>query len=342
VNAPSISVVVGAYRRERFLREAVESILAQTIPRAQVEIVVTKDFVSEPIDRFLTAHGVTVLQDDDPHIGPWLSRAVAATHAPWVAFLDDDDRFEPRRLARVLEVVSAHPDLGYYRNRVAVIDVAGEPIAPHRWAAHEVDGALDGSGPLWVASSEKTANFPAVERLHPLFNSSSIVVQREILSGEMADRFLETQNPDPLLFLAGLVAPCGMFFDDQRLTLYRRHPENITKTLWALRHGFEDSRRLAEIAERRAPPPYASWLRARSVHIEKRLWSEGISAGLLASVPRKELISLSTGYLRFLGRHPEERALDAATWAAPAYAAASVVFPGLARGVRRAAAQLRG
>ncbi len=339
---PAISVVVGAYRRERFLREAVDSILAQTVSRDRVEIVVTKNFSSAPIDAYLSAEGVTSLYDDDPHIGPWLSRAIATTHAPLVGFLDDDDRFEPNRLARVLEVFGAHPELGYYRNRVSVVDTRNEPIPRRLWALHEVDAALDGTGPLWVAPSEKVASLTTLRRLYPLFNSSSIVVRRPVLEGEMAERFRETQNPDPLMFLAGVVAPYGMFFDDQRLTRYRRHPENITKTVWALRHGFEDSQRLAEIAERRAPPAFAAWMRARSVHIEKRLWTETISDRLLAGATRAEIAPLAAGYLRFLARHPEERGWDAATWAAPAYAAASLTLPGIPRRVRAATAQIRG
>jgi len=338
---PKVSVIVGAYRRERYLPAALESVLAQTVPRESFELVVTKNFRSESLDRAILKAGAISLVDDDPHIGPWLSRAVGRSHAPLVAFLDDDDEWERDRLQRVLAVWEAHPDLGYYRNRVVVVDEAGSPVPRQRWGTHEIEAALNSAGPLWVPGKEKVAHLAEVKRLHPLFNSSSIVVRRELFNGELGERFRETQNPDPFLFLAGVVAPFGLYFDDRRLTRYRRHPGNITKTVWATRHGFEDSRRLADLAERLAPREYADWLRARSVRIERRLWTESIAGAVSENAPRRLVASQAAGYVRFLRQHPSERGTGAATWAALAYAGAYLTLPGFIARVRRAAARVR-
>jgi glycosyltransferase involved in cell wall biosynthesis len=338
---PRISVVVGAFRRERFLTAAVRSVLAQTLPRDDIELLVTKGFVSGPVDRFLEDHRVRALQDDDPHIGPWLWRAISATSAPLVAFLDDDDLYEPGRLARVVEVFRDHPDVGYYRNRVNVVDADGNPLPTRYWGRHEVDAELDTTGPVLIPPSEKVARLPTLKKTYPLFNSSSIVIRRELLDGEMAERFRETQNPDPFLLLAAVVSPFGLFLDDRRLTRYRRHPENVTNTVWALRHGFRDSVRLAELAERLAPREYADWLRPRSVRIEKRLWTESIAAAVAGRAARREVVSLASGYLHFLQRHPEERKADAPTWAAPGYGMTYVLMPALAQRALRAARELR-
>lgn len=339
---PRVAVIVGAYRRETFLRDAVASVLAQTVPRSTMEVLVTKNFDSPTLDPWLAHEGVRVLRDDEPRIGPWLWRAVSATQAPLIAFLDDDDSWEPERLARVLEVFDGNPDLGYYRNRVRVTDVRGEPLPPGRWAPHERDVELDRAGPVLVGPTEKVARLPVVRRTYPLFNSSSIVVRRDVFRGEVVDRFLETQNPDPFLFLAAVLSPFGLFLDDRRLTRYREHPANITRTLWAVRHGWEDSVRLAELAERSAPAPYTKWLRARSVAIEKRVWTETIAARVAERAPRAELARLGAGYLRFLSRHRELMGLDGSTWAAPAYASAYIVAPATVRRLRAGAARTRG
>jgi glycosyltransferase involved in cell wall biosynthesis len=340
--SPRFAVVVGAYRRETFLREAVGSVLAQTVPRSSYEVVVTKNFDSATLDPWLTSEGVRLLRDDDPHIGPWLLRAIGVTRAPLVAFLDDDDAWEPDRLARVAELFDQHPDLGYYRNRVRVTTDNGSPMPTSRWGGHELDPELDRTGPIFVPPGEKVTALPVIRRTHPLFNSSSIVIRREVLSGEVAERFLETQNPDPFLFLATVLSPFGIFLDDRRSTRYRRHAENITKTLWAVRHGYDDSVRLAKFASERAPAPIAEWLRARSVAIEKRLWTETIAERVVAAAPRAEMARLGAGYLRFLTRHREVVHLNGATWAAPAYASAYVLAPAIVRRVRAGAAHARG
>lgn len=338
---PRISVVVGAYRRERYLRSAVESVLHQTLPRDYVELIVTKNFGSPDLDRFLSESGALVLRDDDPHIGPWLWRAIEASRAPLLALLDDDDTWEPSRLERVLAVFAAHPDVGYYRNRVTVVDEDGALVLPRFWGPHEQDRTLDATGPIYIPADGKVAKFPAVRDTFPLFNSSSVVVRREILAGPMEAGFKETQNPDPFLFLAGVVSSFGLFLDDRRLTRYRRHPENVTNTVWALRHGFEDSVRLAELARGRVPREYADWLARRSIRIEKRLWTESIAAAVVRRASRREVVSLGSGYARFLRQHPEERRTDAPTWAAPAYGLAYLLMPGFARRALSAAKRLR-
>ncbi|HLM69764.1 MAG TPA: glycosyltransferase, partial [Thermoplasmata archaeon] len=304
-------------------------------------IIVTKNFLSPTLDPWLAGEGIRLLHDEDPHIGPWLWRAVSATTAPLVAFLDDDDAWEPDRIARVLATFDRYPQLGYYRNRVRVVDVHGAPLPAARWANHELDRELDRTGPILIGPAEKAARLPLVRRTHPLFNSSSIVVRRKVLEGPVLDRFLETQNPDPFLFLAAVISPFGLYLDDQRATRYRRHPENITKTLWAVRHGFDDSLRLAELAERSAPTPYAEWLRARSVAIEKRLWTETIAERVAARAPRGEMARLGAGYIRFLARHPAVIRFNGSTWAAPAYASAYLVVPGAVRQLRAGAARAR-
>jgi glycosyltransferase involved in cell wall biosynthesis len=329
------------YRRTAFLREAVASVLAQTLPRERVEVLVTKDFASAPIDRFLAENGVNATLDDDPHIGPWMWRAISRTRAPLIAFLDDDDLYAPDRLAHVLKVFDEHPDLGYYRNRVLSVDAQGQPLPPKLWGRHEIDAELDRSGPVYVAPEAKESALPTLRRAYPLFNSSSIVIRRELLRGELVDRFQEVQNPDPFLFLAGVVSPFGLYLDRERLTKYRRHPENITTSVWAGEHGFQDSVALADLAARLAPPGYAEWFRGRSVNVHKYLWTKRIVEQVRVAGPRRRPAQLAVEYLRFLDRHPGQRRWDGSTWAAIGYAAGYLVAPSFTRRIRGVSSHLR-
>lgn len=324
---PLVSVVIGAYSRETFVAGAVQSVLDQTLDRDRIEIVVTKNFRSEPVDEFLARKGAISILDSDPRIGAWLMRAIRRTSAPLIAFLDDDDLFDPDRLQHVIEVFRAHPDLGYYRNRVSVIGPDGFPIPRKAWAPNEVDPVFDETGPLHVGADGKVAAFPTIRRTYAYFNSSTIVIRRDVLTEEMAARFEQYQSPDPFLFVAGIASPFELYLDDRRTTAYRHHGTNLSAQTSTLRHGLEDSRRLAQLCQDLGFAEYAAWFDARSREIDKRLLVGTIMARVASHGTRLEVASAARAYLRFLGDHPGLRRLDLETWAAELYAATHLFFP---------------
>jgi glycosyltransferase involved in cell wall biosynthesis len=72
IDPPDVAVVIGAFGRQKYVAQAVDSVLAQTLPRARYEVVVIKDFSDEPLDRSLASRGVTTILDAEPRIGRWL------------------------------------------------------------------------------------------------------------------------------------------------------------------------------------------------------------------------------------------------------------------------------
>ena len=325
--APLVSVIIGAYSRETFVTAAVQSVLDQTLDRDRIEIIVTKNFPSAPVDEFLARKGVISLLDPDPRIGPWLLRAIRKSRAPLIAFLDDDDLFDPVRLQHVVEVFRTHPHVGYYRNRVSVIGPDGFPIPRKAWAPNEVDPVFDQTGPLHVAADSKVAALPTIRRTYSYFNSSTIVIRREVLTDELSPRFVAYQNPDPFLFVAGVASQYELYLDDRRLTQYRHHGTNVTGQVSSLRHGLEDSSRLAQLCRDLHLPGYSAWFDSRSTQIEKRLLVGTLMARVVAHSTRSEVASEARAYLRFLGEHPDVRNPDLETWAAEVYAAIYVLFP---------------
>ena len=49
---PFITVIIAAYNRKAFLKEAIASALDQTLPRSKYEIVVIKNFRDKDIDSY--------------------------------------------------------------------------------------------------------------------------------------------------------------------------------------------------------------------------------------------------------------------------------------------------
>ncbi|HEY6057311.1 MAG TPA: glycosyltransferase family 2 protein [Candidatus Limnocylindrales bacterium] len=107
--SPRVSVVMPAYNVERYVRQAIDSVLAQTEPA--VEVIVVDDRSS---DR--TAEIVDGIGDERVRLvrsgangGPSVARnrALDEARGEWIAFLDADDWFAPSRLERMLDVAGA-------------------------------------------------------------------------------------------------------------------------------------------------------------------------------------------------------------------------------------------
>jgi glycosyltransferase involved in cell wall biosynthesis len=339
-----IAVVVHAYARREFLTSALRSVAAQSLPRDRFELVVTKSFDDPALDREIARLGAVALHDEDRWNSRCLRRAIRETRAPIVTFLDDDDEFEPNRLERVLAAMRTHQDVGFYRNRVRVIDAEGRPVPVERWRSHERDAALDTRGPIYLPPEGKgDALRLLTQTTTATFNSSSMAIRRELLDGDVGDGLAEARlNADLFFLLAGVLAPRGIYLDDQRLTRYRFYSGNITrKTSW-LADAAASHRAMSVLAARHGRADFADWLVGLSVHYERMFRGGALVEKVAAGADRSEVARLAEEYIRFLGDHGPERALTLDVWAAGAYGAAYLLAPRTAGRVARARLAARG
>jgi hypothetical protein len=331
---PEVAIIVGAFRPREYVALAVQSALAQTVARDRFEIRVTCGFQDPVLLDWLANAQVPASYDPETRIGPWLLRAVRATRAPLIAFLDDDDAYEPDRIERVLQVFHDHPEVGFYRNRVSVIDHAGLPVPPDRWRRLERDPAFDTSGPILVPPGPKPglAEFASV-KTRVTFNTSTMVVRRELLEDGWGDAFARTQLPDLQLFLAGALGPYGLFLDDRRLTRYRFYDANVTHEIGWLAEAARCHRDGAELARAHDRADFAAWLERTAVHFERLFRGGSIVQQVGAGAPRAEVARLTEEYLRFLGQFPAERRMKLDVWAPQLYGFTYCLVPPIARQV---------
>ncbi len=331
--APEIAVVVAAYRRRRFLAGALDSVLAQTIPRKSMEILALADFDDSEIDAHCAREGIACRRDPEPVIGRWLLDAVDATRSPIVAILEDDDLFAPEHLARALERFRAHPETTLYRNRVSVVDEQGAPVPISRWESIERDRGLD-AGPIEVLADSKNEGIERLRRSGAEWlNVGTMVFRRTILTPEIRPLIARSICPDLFVFVAAAVSPGSMFFDDARTTVYRHYGTSASRrTGWKQRH-WEDHQGFARFVRSRGPSALASWLDARA----RMLGRVADAADLLDPIRAGAAPASVRGSLRaYLGRRLQERPLDppvAVRWGAGAVAGAYCVAPGVSRRV---------
>ncbi len=109
---PRVSVIIPAYRAAATIGRAVNSLLAQTVPAA--EIVIVDDGSPEPLAPALARYGdkVQLLRKDNG--GAASARNFGIDHAggELLAFLDADDYWEPGKLERQLALMGKYPEVG--------------------------------------------------------------------------------------------------------------------------------------------------------------------------------------------------------------------------------------
>ena len=107
-----VSVVIPAYNCGPWVAEAVASALAQTHPPA--EILVVDDGSTDDTAAHLAAFGsaIRVLRQANGGAAAARNAGVAAAAGSFIAFLDADDVWHPRKLERQLPHLAARPDLG--------------------------------------------------------------------------------------------------------------------------------------------------------------------------------------------------------------------------------------
>lgn len=112
--APAVSCIMPVRNGEEFVREAVDSILAQTF--ADFELIVVDDVSSDRTPEILAAvrdPRLRVVRSDVPGgIAGSCNRAIALARGRYVARMDHDDVSLPRRFARQTAFLDAHPNVG--------------------------------------------------------------------------------------------------------------------------------------------------------------------------------------------------------------------------------------
>jgi len=109
VSAFAVSVIIPVYDGERYLDGAIQSVLAQTLPPA--EILIVDDGSTDGSARSAQSFGPPVRVLTQANLGPAAARNLGVAHATGdlLAFLDADDLWAPEKLARQKQVLEENP-----------------------------------------------------------------------------------------------------------------------------------------------------------------------------------------------------------------------------------------
>jgi glycosyltransferase involved in cell wall biosynthesis len=107
---PLVSVIIPTRDRPGFLQEAIESVSRQTCKNYEIIVVVNgpdNHLIAEAV-KIAAAGGCSVLRIDRSGIAVALNTGIQAAKGEWLAFLDDDDVWEPANWRASLRSPQTH------------------------------------------------------------------------------------------------------------------------------------------------------------------------------------------------------------------------------------------
>lgn len=236
MSLPKVSVHIIAYNQRNFIREAVDSALAQDCPN--LEVVIADDASSDGTADILAEyqhahHGRVVAVPGQVNVGITRNsnRGLAACTGDLVAFMGGDDVLLPGKIAAQVAWFREDPRRALCGHQVEVFYDGGSR-APHPLTRHLLSG--QGAGPLIR---------------HGPFGATSVMVRRDRIPAYGFDEALPIVS-DQMLWV-DVVRDDGIFgFVPGTLARYRRHPANVTRDPLA---NVDDVERFLNIVATRYP-----------------------------------------------------------------------------------------
>jgi glycosyltransferase involved in cell wall biosynthesis len=129
MSEPLVSVVMPVYNGERYLAEAIDSVLGQDYRRR--EIVVVDDGSTDGSAAIARARGVLYVRQPNQGVAAARNAGLAAARGTLIAFLDQDDVWLPHKLEAQVGFLAARPSVDLV---ISAIEIMVEPgTTPLEW-----------------------------------------------------------------------------------------------------------------------------------------------------------------------------------------------------------------
>jgi glycosyltransferase involved in cell wall biosynthesis len=131
-NTPKISVIMTAFNREKFIAEAIKSVLAQTFTDWELIVIDdgSTDRTVEIVSPFKSDPRIRVVRNEkNLGIATTRNKGLQLTRAKYIAPLDSDDIWLDReKLRKQVEFMDENPDYAMLGGGIMHIDVDSKPI----------------------------------------------------------------------------------------------------------------------------------------------------------------------------------------------------------------------
>ncbi|ARM76936.1 glycosyltransferase family 2 protein [Acidianus manzaensis] len=209
-----ISVIITAHDRKDYLMQAVDSVLNQTLPKTEYEVIVVKNF--DEYTKELEKKGVKVIVTSDKELGKKIVIGTKEAKGEIITLLEDDDLFLPKKLEKVKKA---------FENKDVIFHSHGIQVFKYNNIPSDIRESKDEEMIIDV----KKINRTGLKRLlldhnySIYFNTSRMSIRREVFkeNEKLIEKF--TFELDFLLFYVSALYGKLIVYDPEILSLYRVH-----------------------------------------------------------------------------------------------------------------------
>ena len=127
---PKVSVVMASYNHAAFVRQAIESVLNQSF--TDLEMVITDDGSPDAtveVIRSISDARIDLLAFPENHgTCDGINNSISRARGEYLAVLSSDDFFLPGKIARQIEFLDTHPEIGAVFGLPRVVDESGTEL----------------------------------------------------------------------------------------------------------------------------------------------------------------------------------------------------------------------
>jgi len=216
MSTPLVSVLIDTYNHERFIEQAIVSVLEQDVSPAEMEVIVVDDGSTDSTPSIIRKFHprVRYLRKVNGGQASAFNVGIPETHGEIVAFLDGDDWWAKDKLRLVLDTFANNPEVGAVGHSIFEADLESGRTMPIRPL---------GECHLRLSSHEEASLF---SQLKCFLGTSRVTIRKAVLNQVLPIPEELVVEADEFMFTLA-VAIGGAVVLDQPLTYYRLHANNL-------------------------------------------------------------------------------------------------------------------
>jgi len=129
---PKVSILIPAYNRGYCLKDALDSVAAQTYQ--DFEVIVVDDGSSDETSQVVKSHPLDIqyIYQKNKGVAAARNAGMAKMTGEYLAFLDSDDMWLPKKLEIQLDFLNRHPEVDVLGTRCEVVGSSGESLGKYK------------------------------------------------------------------------------------------------------------------------------------------------------------------------------------------------------------------
>ena len=249
----TITTIITTHNRSAWLRQAIESVLAQEPCGAAVELIVVDDNSSDATPAVVAAYpSVRYLRTKKGKASGSREVGIAQASGKWIAFLDDDDAWLPWKLRVCTRVMREQPEARFIFSAATICD-------------HELRPA----GGLWRGPDLSGGRSAYDAFLTVPVSPSVVLIHRDVLDavGLFDPALSRADDFDLWLRIASSGVRCASI--DEPLVLYRERERQDGRILY---RSYRETMAVLRRSFAPGAPWRPSWRRRQGVYRHYRGW----------------------------------------------------------------------